>query len=367
MTEKNVDKIFDDFKDKDYRQLAFEDIITCLLRGGASVDLAQKVQFILLNYYHDDYIKEKIEDDILAIHEKLLWEQGYKKKRNIQQEVDDIITFRGNGIITLNDIYNDLKLNDKEEKSYCRVALNRLTARGIIEKIDTGRTGSYRLIKKADAEEMKIIEMEINEFPIILPINLNDLCKLYAKNIIIVAGTKGSGKTAFLLKVAIENQNDIPIDYLNSEMGSQEYTERMKVFGILRNDQVKFKMYEIHKDFHDMITAERKIFIVDYMEIHDNFYEIAKDIRKIHEKLHDGICVIAIQKKGSADLGRGAEFSQEKARLYLTLDYIDEMKCTKVVIKDAKTPKIPGGVRGMFRHCKIIGGSRFSPIDNWRV
>jgi hypothetical protein len=55
-------------------------------------------------------------------------------------------------------------------------------------------------------------------------------------------------------------------------------------------------------------------------EISDNFYQIGSELRQIHDRLKDGIAVIAMQKKKGAELGRGAEFSLEKPRLYLTME-----------------------------------------------
>lgn len=41
-------------------------------------------------------------------------------------------------------------------------------------------------------------------------------------------------------------------------------------------------------------------------------------VRAIHDKLRNGICIVALQKKKGRELGRGAEFSLEKPRLYLS-------------------------------------------------
>jgi len=112
------------------------------------------------------------------------------------------------------------------------------------------------------------------------------------------------------------------------------------------------------------IDGTKKIWIVDFLEIHENFYEIAKSIRQIHEKLGEGICFIAIQKKGNEKFGRGAEFSMEKSRLYLTLDYVEGTECcTKMTIVDAKACKLPSGAKGLNKRIKILGGASMLDLD----
>jgi hypothetical protein len=181
-----------------------------------------------------------------------------------------------------------------------------------------------------------------------------------------ICGSKSSGKTAMLMNIALMNQNKFEVIYLNSEMHPIEFKKRMKHFAPL--NEWKIKGYKCSGNFADYIDGKsNKIYIVDYMEVNENFYEIGKPIRKIHEKLGDSLCFIGIQMKGGATLGRGGDFSAEKARLYLTMDFNPDEKMTKVTIYDAKEPRAPhDSVRGMFRRVKIIDGSKLSAFDNWR-
>ena len=58
---------------------------------------------------------------------------------------------------------------------------------------------------------------------------------------------------------------------------------------------------------------------------------------------------------------------QEKSRLYLTLDYLEDELCSKLTIVDAKTPKIPGGARGLWKRIKILNGANMQSLDaTWR-
>ena len=354
----------DDLKSPEYRLLFYDELINCLLRGGLARARVIDLVSFLYNYYKDDYTKEQIEEEVDTHHSVLLETGGYKSKRNIQQELENVVEFRGNGIMTIADFYNDLKLNEKEEKASCRVAINRLVARGILEKSDTGKTGTYRKINSG-LQKTEFITGNRGHFPIKLPLNLNSLCYLHPKSIVIVAGSKGAGKTAILLKLATDNQNSIPVVYLNSDMGDEEYTDRMVKMGFTCPEDIKFTTYNRSRNFQDVITPEKKIFIIDFLEIHENFFEIGKPIKAIWEKLRDGIAVIAIQMKTGATMARGGDFTKEKSRLYLSLDYNNSRACTRITIVDAKAPKFREGIRGWFRDVKIVGGSRFSPLGNW--
>lgn len=57
---------------------------------------------------------------------------------------------------------------------------------------------------------------------------LNELCVISPGNVIVTAGSKGSGKSAFMLNIAAANQNDFEVVYLNSEMHETEFKKRLK-------------------------------------------------------------------------------------------------------------------------------------------
>lgn len=349
---------------KDYRSLMYDDIIKSMLKGGASLELAQELLLVLFSYYKDDCSPQFIEEHVLLIHEEMLIRDEYKQKRNIQQEIDNVITFRGKGIISLNDLYTDLKLSESRDKATCRQAINRLVARGLLEKIETGHTGTYRLLDNS-AEETKFLTEPKGEFKIRLPLGLSGMCQIFPKNIIVIAGSKSSGKTSLLLNLAIENQNKHSVIYMNSEMGDEEFTDRMIKLGCNNPEDIKFKCYHKSENYHDMVKGDGEIYIIDFLEIHDKFYEIAKPIKQIHEKLKDGVAIIGLQMKPGLTIGRGGDFSKEKSRLYLALDFIPQKQCTRVTIEELKSPKNTDGYRGWHRDIKIINGSIISPLGNW--
>lgn len=356
--------ILENLKDSNYRLLMYDDIIEMMLKGGSSLELAQSMLLVLYSYYKDDCDNDFIESQVLRVHETILEDGGYKQKRNIQQEVSDAVSFRGTGLINITDLYTDLKLTEPHEKSACRMAMNRLAARGELEKVNTGKSGTYRLIDRTH-EETNFLTVPKGEFKVHLPLELHTMCKIFPQNIIIVAGSKSAGKTAFLLNVALDNQNKHKVIYMNSEMGDEEFTERMIKLGCNSPEDIKFKCYRKASDYHDLVNNDDAIYIIDFLEIHDKFYEIGKSIKQIHDKLKDGIAIIGIQMNEGARLGRGGTFSKEVSRLYLSLDYDPAMKCTRFGIEEMKSPKTEQGYRGWHRYVKIIGGSRLSPNEGW--
>lgn len=355
----------DQLANKRYRLEFYDNLIDCLLKGGFAHQRILKVLLILYNKYCDDYTEEALEEEIRIHHSLLLSGGEYKlPKRNLQQEIENLIDFWDTGDFPLVDVYNDLKLSSPEEKATARQALNRLVARGLISKIGEGKTGRYHIVTEG-ASETKFLTEPVGEFNIKLPLELSTMCKVYPKNIIIIAGSKSSGKTALLLNIAMANQNKMPVVYLNSEMGDEEFTDRMIKMGCTSPEDIKFKVYNKSTDYHDMVNGNKGLYIIDFLEIHDKFYEIGKPIRAIHEKLKEGVAIIAIQMKGGSTIGRGGDFSKEKARLYLSMDYVQDKQCSRITIEEMKSPKNETGYRGWHRDIKIINGSRLSPIDGW--
>jgi len=284
-----------------------------------------------------------------------------QKHSNLKEEVREWCLLQ-NGYYSTTEMLQELQITTKEDKKYLTVLMVRMQEDRIIEKYGEKR-GVYRTIEKQGNREMGFLEDEIKEFDIKLPFGLNKICSLYAKNIIIVAGSKSAGKTALLMNIAMANQDKHEVVYFNSEMGVEEWSSRLRNMGVRKKSDVKMKAYGLHKNFQDMMDGTKKIFIVDYLEIHDNFYEIAKLIRLIHEVIEDGICIIAVQKKRGELLARGGDFSMEKSRLYLNLEFLDGQACSQMTIVDAKSPKVPASLQGWSKKIKIINGAKMEALD----
>ena len=153
--------------------------------------------------------------------------------------------------------------------------------------------------------------------------------------------------------------------YFNSEMGDTEFRKRLELFDDVKLTDWKFRAYHRAGNFADLITKERKIFIVDFLEVTTDFWKVSQYINEIHKKLKEGICIIALQKSEGKDCGRGGDFSKEKPRLYLSLDYLREEKRNQVKIIDAKAWRTSENPRGMYRKYKLANGAKFIPASDW--
>lgn len=336
-----------------------------LVKGGA--EYKQIESYLAHHAYGIMDLEQQVDlvTDIKEITEKA-FSVVWGSKTNVAEEVKEWVRTT-EGSFQTRQCYQDLSIVTKREKKTAYMVMLRMVEEGYLER-EGKQTGTFRKVE-TETEEMQFIEHEIFEYPIKLPFGLNDICSLYAKNICVIAGSKSSGKSAFCLNLAFANQHKHEVVYLNSEAGDEEWTTRLRKMGVNSKADLKFKAYPCHTNFHDKMNGSNKIYIVDFLEVHDNFFEVAKPIRLIHEKIQDGICFIALQKKGSERLGRGADFSMEKARLYLTLDYLESESdpCSRLTIVDAKASKIAQGAKGLSKRIKIIDGSRMEALDrDWR-
>ena len=336
-------------------------IANTMIKGGAKPEFTEQLleiiaEKICIPPFPQREIKAKVKSAMSRIK---------RRDRNLADEVREYFLLQ-EGYTFTTDIQQTLQITTLEEKKNLTVILTRLLQDGIIERYGEKR-GCYRPVN-LQTKNMEFIEEAIPEFEIRLPFRMGDILSIYPKNIIILAGDKSAGKSAFCLNVAHMNQDLHPVHYLSSEMVEEEWSVRLKKWGISKKSEIRYQMEECSTDFHNKIGPDHKIYIVDYLEVNDNFWEIGKMIRKIHDKLRDGICFIAIQKKTNAYLGRGAEFSLEKARLYLSLDFMPKESCSKLTIVDAKAPRMGESIRGYWKKIKIIDSIKLSSEDNtWRT
>lgn len=203
------------------------------------------------------------------------------------------------------------------DKTNRRQILHRLVRKGVLQR-HPSKNGVFRRIE----HDSPVIEWEIADisdvFKISWPFELENYALMYPKNIAVIAGSPNAGKTAFLLNLIKLNMANHMIHYYSSEMGPEELKLRLSKFE--NTDKWVFDARERSMNFADVIYPD-DINIIDYIEIvSGEFFKIAEELRAIFDKLNKGIAVIALQKKRGAELGRGAEFSLEKPRLYLSLD-----------------------------------------------
>ncbi len=208
-------------------------------------------------------------------------------------------------------------LGTKGDKKYIGKVLRRLAQKGIIEK-SGDRNGYYRRIEK-EIEEIDWRDSSNDAIDFRWPFGLEEFVKLHPGSLVVIAGEQNAGKTAFMLNlVRLNMDRGREIYYASSEFGGEELKERLLGFEDIPLDEWKFHFFNRADEFQDIIKPD-DINLIDYFEISDNFYQIGGKLKLIHDKLGQGIAVVALQKDSKAGQGRGGSFGLEKPRLYLNL------------------------------------------------
>lgn len=263
-----------------------------------------------------------------------------------------------NGNFSVTDAYQELQtITGVTDRNKYRVILNRLKDRCLIEKAGD-KDGIFRRVVN-ECEEIDFLNASTDVFHIAWPFQIEKYVKTHPKNIIIIAGSPNSGKTAFLLNVVAMNMEHHRINYFSSEMGPIELKERLSKFNVRLADFKKVKWLERSGNFADVIRPN-EVNVIDFLEMTTEFYQVAGFIKEIFDKINKGIAIIAIQKNPGVALGLGGVRSLEKARLYLSMD-AGRIKIEKG--KNWTRPDVnPNGLEIAF---KLVQGCHFVSDDTW--
>lgn len=331
-----------------------ETAIELLVKADAQPEYIIEMVAKLYNNDKIDYMHEELVEKVYTAYE--LFKKGTHNGRlNLQAEVMDFINTSSAGSISLQDCYNNLQINDKNSKVACRMAIKRIVQMGWIEPVGN-KSGVYRKVNK-QTEKIDFLNASGDMLDLKWPFGIEKLCGIMPKNIIVVTGSPDTGKTAFLLDFIRRNMDKWKINYFSSEMGALELKSRLNKFPQLPLENWKFNPSERSSNFADVIRPD-EINVIDFLEIHQDFYLIGQWIKDVFDKLNKGIAIIAIQKntgKG-VDIARGGVGSLEKPRLYISLS--NNPHTLKIVkaknwINDMVNPN------GLFMRYKIVGGCQF--------
>ncbi len=260
----------------------------------------------------------------------------------------------------LDEVDNHFGLRDAVAKENRLQIMQQLKETGVVEQHNTTNK-NYRLINK----QMEILDyktpQEQQKLDIRWPLGIEDHVNLYPSNICVVAGSPNAGKTALMLNLVQLNQERYPVHYFSSEMGQPELSGRIAMFREDGVDTSAWSMtaYSRSTHFEDVIVPDA-INIIDYLELTEAVYVVNNLLTSIANKLGTGIAVVAIQKKIGATLGRGAEFSLERPRLYLSLDQ-GQMS----IAKGKNWAKRGIDPSGLYINYRIEDGYKFVPTTEW--
>lgn len=278
----------------------------------------------------------------------------------VANRIEEWVTNSGGRWFETPELDRDLGITSTVDKNNRRKKMLRLKESGIIEQ-HAKIQKQFRFINKSlNFINYKTVST-VNPLPIKFPLKIERLVNLFPNNLVVAAGSTNAGKTAFLLNVVYLNHKTfpMPIYYFCSEMGDVELRERLEQFPGMTIEEWNFKAIDRATDFEDVIVPD-SLNLVDYLEMTDDLFQVNTHLTAITKKLGNGVAIVAIQKKIDAKWGRGAEFSAEKSKLYLTMD------AGKITITKGKSwadkTKDPNGLTAKFT---IKGGCSFETIEDW--
>jgi len=186
-----------------------------------------------------------------------------------------------------------------------------------IEKVGSG-------FKVVDDELVPIDLSGVTDsiFDIVLPFDIHKYCVLYRKNIMIIFGSKDAAKTGLCLNITRDNMGKHRVVYFSSEMVDTEFRVRLSKYKGLKVADWTFEPYTRSYDFDQVIQPDA-LNIIDFLELggdETEYYKGVALVRRIWDKLDNGIAIIACQKNKDALLPKGGSGLLEKARIAISLD-----------------------------------------------
>ncbi len=284
----------------------------------------------------------------------------------------------------------ELRIESQGAKATRRQIIRRLVIDGTLEK-HPHRENIYRLLRN-DLMALDLDADPANIIPVNWPKDTAGQCfglshaKIYAKNVVVVAGEKSVGKSTYCINFVMENLDwsdgtitDIPhCIYHTNEMSSEELVSRLQYFDFVKwrngNGKPKFLAIERFEQWESVVRQYPNSYhIIDYLDPGDDFYRVNGIIDGIRRYLGRGMALIAIQKKRSTgtrrdgttykihvDYGVGGQFSEHRARVAIHLDRDGKQRQLYVKYCKAWRDSDPEGRRYNF---DIINyGSRFANI-----
>lgn len=326
-----------------------------LIKGGMTPENAEKILLHLAEGCDPPFPKKEA-----LIKVRSAVERAFKQERNLAKDIKEWVDVTS-GIFSVTDIYLALHLVTPEDKGNARQVLRRLKDAGQIDSYGK-KSDVYRRLNP-DYIPMDYMNAKIEPLDIDWPLGIGQYVSVYAKNLIMIAGCKDTGKTAFMLDTIKRNQAKWDIHYFSNEMSEEELSLRLRKHQDIKLSDWKFSAYERPGLFSDVIKPD-SFNVIDYIEVNKDFFEIGDQLRDIHTRLNKGIALVAIQKNRDAEWGRGGTFSAQRSRIYIALEPKGKDIGT-AIFRVAKNRKSDFNPVGLSRVYKIINGWKIESDEDW--
>jgi hypothetical protein len=260
-----------------------------------------------------------------------------------------------------------------KDKGNIRRQLVSFQEKGLVEK--SKRIGErYRRIDDQPVEIDIINATPDVTIDIKYPFGLDRVLRTMPKELVVLAGATGAGKSAYLLNFCLDNLAVHEVNlFTNTEMTAARIKKRLMDHPEIGG----FKMSNLHAfqredNFADVLKPDG-INVIDYLEVSsERPASVGDELAAIHNKLKDGMALVAIQKKAhqkdfkgriwEQELGVGGEWSKRKAGVYLTIDHYPENKLVIRKCRERTHDHInPVGMEFKF---KLVKGIWFTSIED---
>lgn len=279
-----------------------------------------------------------------------------RRDRSLASDVREWV-LSSNGVFLSSDVDACRHLSSREDRKNVSKILSRLCDEGLIEKYGN-KNGQFRRIDN-EAEPLDWKNTDTTPLPLRWPFGIEHMVSVYPGNIAVIAGAANAGKTSFILNFIKLNQQHHAVHLFSSEGGKEELNMRISKFG-LPQDAWTFSAWEKSGDFADVVKPDA-INVIDYLEIHDDFFKIGGMLKAISDRLKTGFCLIALQKNSGRDEGLGGARGLEKPRLYLAMDN-GRLK----IVKGKSWKNRENNPNGQEITFKLVDGCKFVSVSEWR-
>lgn len=338
---------------KGQRDNALFHLANCLVKGGMSEDNIYKYLLFFAANCTPPFPKKETN---LKIHSAL--RRSAARSTSLTATIREFILSTSGNISSTEIIQASTKSTLPEERRKVSAILSRMVKEGFIERVGN-QNGIFRRVEEECPEEdwKNACTDTVNLW---LPFELNEMIDIPPGSIILFSGSQDAGKSAVMMNIANENQEKWNVHYFSSELNPAAFRTRMEKnpYFCIADSTIRFHMRS--DNWEDVIkTKKTDLNVIDYLEIHDNFFLVSKHLAAIHKKLGDAIAIIALQKDPNAKYGRGGSFSQEKPVLSISLDY---GVATITKFKGEFRGENPRGKEYRF---KIKNGCQLVKVSSW--
>jgi hypothetical protein len=325
-------------------------IANALVKGNLSEKIIRHTLDIIASNCEPPFPLSEAEE---KIHSAMA--RAERRDRTLASDVREwVLSTTGNFLST--DVYQCLQLSTRDEKKNVSIILKRMCDDGEIER-NGYKNGQFRRLDN-EIEPLDWRDADITPLPLHWPFGIERLVSVYPGNIAVIAGAPNAGKTSFILNFIKMNQQSHAVHLFSSEGGPEELNMRISKFDLPLNEWT-FKAWDRSGDFADVIKPEA-INVVDYLELHDDFFKVGGMLKGISDRLKSGFCLIALQKNSGRDEGLGGARGLEKPRLYLAMDN-GRLK----IVKGKSWADRGNNPNGQSIRFKLVDGCKFIIESRW--